>query len=101
MIDTSKPDVEAPMKDCRIDLRTVADKAGISLIPARKHMHNVRLTPLLAGLPPPIFRYPKMLWLQSDVDAWLANQSTLNKSAPPPEQQSADAPKRGRGRTRR
>ncbi len=85
----------------RIDLPTVAEKAGISLVTARKHMHGVRLTPLLAGLPAPIFRSPKMLWLQADVDAWLANQSTLAQPALSPEQQPADTPRRGPGRPRK
>lgn len=85
----------------RIDLSAVAERSGVSLITARKHMHGIRLTSLLEGLPAPVCRNPKMLWLESDVDTWLANQSTLAQPAPPPEQQPADTPKRGPGRPRK
>lgn len=84
----------------RIDIRVLAGKAGVCVGTVRKHVSGLRTTPLLEGLPEPIARGTKLLWLDSDIDSWLANQSTLVPHTSEMLDQ-AKPTKRGRGRPRK
>lgn len=85
-----------------IDIRVLAGKAGVCIGTVRKHVSGLRPTPLLDGLPEPIARGTKLLWLDSDIDSWLANQSTLTTTTHAPVTLDQAKPtKRGRGRPRK
>jgi hypothetical protein len=85
----------------RIDKHEMVLKTGVSLDKFQKHVFRQSPTALLEGMPDPVCRQPKMLWLESDVDAWLMSQSTLSPAPAPTHSANAPAPeKRGRGRGR-
>lgn len=76
----------------RISPEIAAAKAGISVRTLKQHVHNQRITRSLAGFPEPCIRQPRLLWLESDVDAWLIDQSTYTaKQAPVDEPMLAPA----------
>ena len=82
----------------RINIKQLAQKSCASVSSIRKHVAGIRPSPMLEGLPAPVCRGRKLLWLECDVDAWLAAQS----SAPTPTPAPAPAePKRRRGRPRK
>lgn len=87
----------------RLNKQETADKCGVSLSSLLKHVHKQKHTLALAGLPEPCLRQPILLWLDADIDAWLASQSTIAPTpVPEPAPQTPDQPiKRGRGRPRR
>lgn len=88
----------------RIDIHALAIKAGVCAGTVRKHISGLRPSSLLAGLPAPVARGTKLLWLDSDIDCWLADQSTLTTTtnAPAPVTHQATKPtKRGRGRPKK
>lgn len=85
----------------RLNKKEAAEKCGVSLSLLLKHVHKQVPSLALAGFPEPCLRQPILLWLDADIDAWLASQSTI---APTPEPTPAILPepaKRGRGRPRR
>ena len=85
----------------RLNKHETAAKCGVSLSLLLKHTHKQRLTAALEGMPEPVIRQPVMLWLDADLDAWLASQSTV-APAPVPVPVTPPVPvKRGRGRPRR
>ena len=85
----------------RLNKHETAAKCGVSLSLLLKHTHKQRLTAALDGMPEPVIRQPVMLWLDADLDAWLAAQSTV-APAPAPVPVPPPIPvKRGRGRPRR
>jgi hypothetical protein len=63
----------------------------------RSYRSGLRTPPVLIGLPEPIQSQPRLLWLTSDVEAWLDSRRTFK---PAPAGQSAPA-RRGRGRPRK
>lgn len=88
----------------RINLKQVADKVCVSVALFRRHHYGQEKSPLLAGFPPPCARGRRLLWLDADIDAWLAAQSTYKPSAAPipaPAPAPVSAPKRPRGRPRK
>lgn len=85
----------------RLNKHETAEKCGVSLSLLLKHVHKQASTTALAGLPEPCLRQPVLLWLDADLDAWLAAQSTV-APAPAPVPVPPPIPvKRGRGRPRR
>lgn len=84
----------------RIDIRVLAYKAGVCVGTIRKHVSGLRHTPLLEGLPAPVARGTKLLWLDSDIEYWLASQTTTHDQALVTQDQARPV-KRGRGRPRK
>jgi hypothetical protein len=61
----------------RVPISEAAALASVSLSVFRKHFYGQRLTPLLADFPAPCARGRKLLWLDADIERWLAAQSTF------------------------
>lgn len=61
----------------RITIEEAARRASVSVSTLRKHVYGQRPSPLLIGFPQPCARGRRLLWLDTDIDAWLASQSTF------------------------
>jgi predicted DNA-binding transcriptional regulator AlpA len=88
----------------RITIDEAARRASVSLSTLRKHVYGQRLSPLLLGFPEPCARGRRLLWLDVDIDAWLAAQSTfVSDEVVPPVLHSfvVAKPKAGPGRPRK
>lgn len=70
----------------RIDMHAAAARAGVSYSTLRQHHYKQQISGLLTDFPAPCARGQKLLWLDTDIDAWMAAQSTYpapSASAPP------------------
>lgn len=64
----------------------------------RAYRAGVRRPPLLIGLPEPIQKQPRLIWLVADIDAWVESRRTFRPSDPDTTQMSEPSRKRGRPR---
>lgn len=60
----------------RISIFDAARRAGVSYSTFRKHIYGQQISALLIDFPAPCARGRKLLWLDTDIDRWLAAQST-------------------------
>jgi len=82
----------------RLNLKQVADKACVSVPLFRRHLYGYEKSPLLADFPAPCARGRRLLWLDADVDAWLAAQSTYKPAAQAAQPAPAEPRRPGRPR---
>lgn len=75
----------------RVPILEAARRAGVSFSTFRKHIYGQRPSALLIGFPAPCARGRRLLWLDVDIDRWLAAQSTFLQDADIPSgQQTQD-----------
>lgn len=63
---------------------------------------GLRSPALLEGLPEPVQKQPRLVWLVADIEAWLDSRRTFRvDTQPQPAYTPAPAPRRGPGRPRK
>lgn len=64
-----------------------------------KHVCGARLSPILEGLPSPINRRGKTLWINKDIEDWFESRRTFRPATVPEEPEEPRLqPRRGRPR---
>jgi predicted DNA-binding transcriptional regulator AlpA len=80
-----------------IGIAELAAQLGIARGTLHKHLSGARRSPILQGLPDPVSRRGKTLWISQDVEDWLEGRRTFRRVAANPEPHPP-APRRGRPR---
>jgi predicted DNA-binding transcriptional regulator AlpA len=67
----------------RLKMREVAEMVGVSLSLFRRHLYGYEKSRLLVNFPEPCARGRRVLWLDIDIEKWLAAQSTYKPAETP------------------
>jgi predicted DNA-binding transcriptional regulator AlpA len=85
-----------------IGIAELAAHLGIARGTLHKHLSGTRQSPILQGLPDPVSRRGKTLWISQDIEDWLETRRTFRPvPIPEPEPQLLplpQPPRRGRPR---
>lgn len=81
-----------------IGIKQLAALLKISLSSLYKHSSGIKRCELLNGMPEPAFRGGRTLWIQQDIDDWLASRRTFRPDSAAPAPQPEPQPRRPRGR---